>query len=353
MNPFIALVKKETLSILRDPRTMLINIFMPVVLLLLFGFAISNEVNRVRIATVVTHHDDSTRLILARLRTNSYFDFKGLVAPSEIDPLMRRGEIDAAVILSHKNGEMQSQILVDASNAVIAQSAVIYIRSVITEAGGGLPVVIHTLYNPELKSSYNFVPGIMGMIFIMICAIMTSVAIVSEKESGTMSLLTVSPVRPYMIILGKLVPYFLLSCIILGIMLVMGYTVLGLPPTVQILHVIWISMVYVVLSLAIGLLVSTMVDNQVAALMVSAMMFMVPIIMFSGMLFPIDNMPLPLQWISAIVPARWYISAIRSLMIQQLPITYVAKEVIILLGMTLLLLGVAIFKFRKTLTNQK
>lgn len=343
-----SIIKKETLQMVRDWRTMLINVLMPLVLLLLFGFAISNEVNHVRIVAVVTDHTPQTRNVIERFRTNPYFDFKGLAAATDVDRLMRRGEIDGAVVLKPEGGELKSQIIVDASNTTIAQSSVIYLRSVLTGQGAPMPVVIHTLYNPELKSSYNFVPGIMGMIFIMICAIMTSVSIVAEKESGTMNLLLVSPVRPHTIILGKLIPYFLLSCIILAVMLLMAYTVLGLPPTTQIFHVIWISLLYVVLSLAIGLFVSTLVDNQVAALMVSAVIFMVPIIMFSGMMFPVDNMPQPLQWLSCIVPARWYINAIRMLMIQQLPLSYAATDVLILCGMTVLLLIVAIVKFKKS-----
>lgn len=346
MSTLSSLIKKESLHIIRDPRTMLINIFMPLTLLILFGFAISNEVNTVRIACVVTEHTDATHNIIERFRVNRYFDFKGIISPSEIDPMMKRGEIDAAVIMRPDRGTIKCQIAVDASNTTIAQSSVIYIRSVLTGDTQKLPFVTRTLYNPELKSSYNFVPGIMGMIFIMICAIMTSVSIVSEKETGTMDLLLVSPIKPHTIIIGKLVPYFVLSCIILSVMLVMAYTVLGLPPTSQIVHVIWITLLYVVLSLSIGLLVSAIVDNQVAALMVSAVVFMVPIVMFSGMLFPIDNMPLPLQWLSCIIPARWYINAIRMLMIQELPLSYVIKDVLILAAMTAVLLSVAVQKFR-------
>lgn len=346
MSTLSSLIKKESLHIIRDPRTMLINIFMPLTLLILFGFAISNEVNTVRIACLVAEHTDATHNIIERFRVNRYFDFKGIISPAEIDPMMKRGEIDAAVVMRPDRGTLKCQIVVDASNTTIAQSSVIYIRSVLTGDTHKLPFVTRTLYNPELKSSYNFVPGIMGMIFIMICAIMTSVSIVSEKETGTMDLLLVSPIKPHTIIIGKLVPYFVLSCIILSVMLVMAYTVLGLPPTAQIVHVIWITLLYVVLSLSIGLLVSAIVDNQVAALMVSAVVFMVPIVMFSGMLFPIDNMPLPLQWLSCIIPARWYINAIRMLMIQELPLSYVIKDVLILTAMTAVLLSVAVQKFR-------
>lgn len=185
----------------------------------------------------------------------------------------------------------------------------------------------------------------MGMIFILICAIMTSVSIVSEKETGTMNLLLVSPVRPGTIIFGKLVPYFLLSCVILAVMLLIAYTVLGLPVSSTILSVVVVSMLYVVLSLSIGLLVSTLVSTQVSALIVSAVLFMLPVIMLSGMIFPIDNMPRFFQWVSCLIPARWYTEAMRKLMIQQLEFRYILREFLILSGMTSVLLLLAIRKF--------
>ena len=168
------------------------------------------------------------------------------------------------------------------------------------------------------------------MIFILICAIMTSVSIVREKENGTLNLLLVSPIRPYTIILGKLVPYLILSCIILALMLLISYTLLQIPVSSGIYGVIAISLLYIVLSLSIGLLVSTLVSTQLTALIVSAVLFMLPVIMLSGMIFPIDNMPVVLQWISCAIPARWYVSAMRKLMIQELPVTFVLKEVLIL-----------------------
>ena len=186
----------------------------------------------------------------------------------------------------------------------------------------------------------------MGMIFILICAMMTSVSIVSEKETGTMNLLLVSPVRPWTIIIGKLVPYFLLSCIILTLVLVLSYTVLGLPFSfINVINAIWVTILYVVLALALGLLISTIASTQVSALLVSGVMFMVPVVLLSGMIFPVENMPLVLQWLSCIIPARWYISAMRVLIIQQLPIGYVLTEILVLLGMTLTVLAMAIKKF--------
>lgn len=325
----------------RDTRTMLVIFFIPVVLLLLFGFAISTEVNSVRVMVVCEHHDDTTRAAVERLRSNPYFEFLGMVPPVVADKQLREGTTDAVVFLRAEGAGLTSQIVIDASNTTIAQDATVYLESVLTGAPQ-TQAVINTLYNPQLKSAYNFVPGIMGMIFILICAMMTSVSIVSEKENGTMNLLLVSPVRPYLIIIGKLVPYFILSCCILTVILLLSYTVLGLPISASIFNVIWVSVLYIVLSLAIGLLVSTLVDTQLSALMVSAVLFMIPIIMFSGMLFPIDNMPEPLQWFSSIIPARWYISAMRKLMVQHLSVHYVVTEVVVLAGMTAIILLLAI-----------
>lgn len=339
-----SLIKKETLHLLRDVRTVTVVLVMPVVLLLLFGFAISTEVNRVRVVAVVERHTDETRQVIERLRANAYTAFRGLVAPAEVENTLRKGEADAAVVLRTDDGVLQHQIIVDASNTTVAQTATAYLESIIRRTADA-PVVTETLYNPRLKSAYNFVPGIMGMIFILICAMMTSVSIVSEKESGTMNLLLVSPVRPRVIILGKLVPYFLLSCILLALMLGLSYTVLGLPFSVSIVPVVGISLLYVVLALALGLLVSTMASTQVSALLVSGVVFMIPVVMLSGMIFPVENMPVLLQGVSCLIPARWYISAMRVLMIQQLSVGHVGTEILVLTGMTAAVLALAIKKF--------
>lgn len=348
MTIFQSLVKKEALHILRDRRTMVITLLMPMVLLLLFGFAISTEVNDVRVVAVVDRHTDETRDILQRLQVNEYFTFQGLTEPENIDPLLRSGKTDAVLILRNDGGKVLSQIVVDASNTNTAQSTSAYIQGVLKGYDAKSQILTSTLYNPQLKSSYNFVPGILGMIFILICAIMTSVSIVREKETGTMSLLLVSPVKPHTIIIGKLVPYFMLSCIILTAMLLMAYTLLGLPVSASVVSVVAVSLLYIILSLSIGLMVSTLVNTQLTALIVSAVMFMLPVIMLSGMIFPVDNMPVVLQWISNIIPARWYIEAMRKLMVQQLGFSYILKETLILLVMTAVLLVAAVGKFKSS-----
>lgn len=329
---------------LRDFRTIIVVLVMPVVLLLLFGFAISTEVNNVRVATVVEQHTDQTKQVIDRFRANPYFTFEGVVAYSDVEDLLREGRVDAAVVFRTRDGKLEHQVIVDASNTIMAQTATAYLENVISP-GADTPIVTSTLYNPRLKSAYNFVPGIMGMIFILICAMMTSVSIVKEKEMGTMDLLLVSPVRPWTIVFGKLVPYFLLSCVILALTLVLSYTVLGIPFSFRLFDVIWVTILYVILALALGLLISTVASTQVAALLISGVMLMIPVILLSGMIFPVENMPLVLQWFSCVIPARWYISAMRVLMIQRLPVGYVLTEVLVLAGMTLLVLALAIKKF--------
>ncbi len=341
------IIHKEILHLLRDPRTLLIAVFMPVVLLLLFGFAISTEVNDVRVAAVVSNHTDRTRDICMRLQTNPYVTFRGMSSYNDIDRLLRTSQVDAVVVLEPDGRDLRTQIVTDGSNTILAQSARAYIGSIVAGNLSRNEVVqTHILYNPQLKSAYNFVPGILGMIFILICAILTSVSIVSERESGTMDLLLVSPVRPRTVILGKLVPYFMLSCIILSLMLAISYTALGLPVSDGVINVILISLIYIIMSLSIGLLVSTLVSTEVAALIVSAIVFMIPVLMLSGMIFPIDNMPEVLQWVSCAVPARWYVAAMRKIMIQDLPLAAVAREVIILVAMTLFFLTLAVRKFK-------
>ncbi len=345
MKTLLSIIKKEFLHIIRDRQTALITIFMPLVLLLLFGFAISTEVNNVTVIGVVDRHTQTSRDLISRIESNSYFTFLGLGTVVQVEEAMRRGEADAGIVLkTNPDGRVDFQIIVDASNPNIGKTAAAYINGIIRK-DTPITITIKTLYNPQLNSSYNFVPGIMGMIFILICAIMTSVSIVREKETGTMNLLLVSPIKPAMVIIGKLIPYFILSCLILAIMLTISYGVLGIPLTDSVFNVIWLTMIYIAMGLSIGLLVSTLVNTQLSALIVSAMLFMMPVVFLSGMMFPIDNMPRPLQALSCIIPARWYITALKKLMIQQLGAASIVKEALILAISTVVILGLSIKKF--------
>lgn len=347
---FIPFVKKETLHILRDSRTMIIVLLIPVILMFLFGFAISTEVNNVNVVAVTPIQNDYVREVLSRVSENPYMTFNGCIAPGDIDASLRQGKADAVIVFSNDIPTPDIELVMDASKTNTVQSAAAYVQGIVSAGQqAAIPVITRTLYNPQMKSAYNFVPGIMGMLFILICAMMTSVSIVREKETGTMEVLLVSPVRPMRIVMAKLVPYFILSCIVLATILMIAYGLLDLPLSATVINVIWVSLLYIVLSLALGILISTMTERQVVALLVSAMLFMLPVIMLSGMLFPIENMPRVLQWVSCVVPARWYIDAMRKLMIEQLPISGVLDDVMIMAGMAVLIITVAIRKFNDKL----
>ena len=341
--PFI---KKECLHVLRDKRMMLVVIMIPVVQMLLFGFAISTEVNDVRVAVACEYYNENFRKSVERLDANSYITVVGMVDESQIADAMRRGEADAVVVFK-RNGA--PQVIADASNPNMAQTAVIYIQSILSEGIASDAVVQHLLYNPQLKSAYNFAPAIMGMVFLLVCALMTAVSIVREKENGTMEVLLVSPVRPIKIIISKMVPFFILSCLDLTLILLIARFLLDVPLSSGIVPVVGVSMLYIALALALGLLVSTIARTQVVAMLVAGMVMIMPVLMLSGMLFPTDNLPVVLREMSCIVPARWYIDAMRKLMIMGLGFSDVLKEFFILLGMTLLLVVVALKKFKDRL----
>lgn len=362
-NNFLSFVKKETLHILRDVRTMMIVLLIPVVLMILFGFAISTEVNNLNIAVSAPNRSEGVRQIVDRLSNNPYFTFVGYAENSgEIDKMLRSGVADAVVAfdkdydrllaLRSSGGDTPAaiQLIFDASNTNIAQTGAAYLQNVIaTDHSRQELLNMHLLYNPQMKSAYNFVPGIMGLIFILICAMMTSVSIVREKEVGTMEVLLVSPVRPIKIVLAKMIPYFVISCINLTTILLIARYLLDVPLSGSLGSIIMISVIYLILSLALGLLVSTIASSQVVALLVSAMVMLLPMMMLSGMVFPIENLPSVLKPLPYIVPARWYIEAIRKLMIMGLPVSAVVKEIVILVFMTFVLMGISLKKFKDKL----
>ncbi len=351
MKQFNSFVIKEAKHILRDKRTMLILFGMPVVLMLLFGFAITNDVRNVRTLVVTSHSDHLTRQAIDRLAASEYFVIVGLVAtPAEAEQTIRNQKADLAIIFGNNFASKHSgvQMMVDGSDPNMAQQWTNYATQTILNPQSSL-VNMKMLYNPQMRSAYNFVPAIMGMLLMLICAMMTSISIVREKEKGTMEVLLVSPVRPLMIIVAKAIPYLVLAFGILIIILLMARFVMEVPLAGSLFWIVIISLIYILLALSLGLLISSVAKTQLVALLLSAMVLLMPIVMLSGMLFPIESMPRVLQWVSTIIPPRYYISAMRKLMIMGVGIGDVMREVIILLGMTAALLTLALAKFNKRL----
>ena len=351
MKQFISFVIKEAKHILRDKRTMLILFGMPLVLMLIFGFAITTDVKNVRTVVVTSSMDHLTRQAVDRLAASEYFTITQVVAtPRDAERVIRGQKADMAVVFGPDFASKRSgvQFIVDGADPNMAQQWTNYAIAVITNADSGV-VNSKMLYNPQMKSAYNFVPAIMGMLLMLVCAMMTSISIVREKEKGTMEVLLVSPVKPLMIIIAKAIPYLVLAFVILDIILLMARYVLGVPLAGSLFWIIIISIIYILLALSLGLLISNVAKTQLVALLLSAMVLLVPIVMLSGMLFPVESMPRVLQWISAIVPPRYYIEAMRKLMIMGVGIKEVAREVLILTGMVALLMTLALAKFNKRL----
>lgn len=351
MKQFFSFVLKETKHITRDKRTMLMLFGMPIVMMLLFGFAVTNDVRNVRIIVVMSNADNATQQVADRLAASEYFTLTKVVAtPTEAEKAIRDQKADMAIVFSQDFASKKSgyQLIVDGADPNMAQQWTTYANAVInnTEAKA---VNTKLLYNPQMKSTYNFVPAIMGTLLMLVCAMMTSISIVREKEKGTMEVLLVSPTKPLMIIVAKLVPYLVLAFTILSIILLMSSFVLGVPIKGSLFWIYVVSTIYILLALSLGILVSTIAETQLVALLISAMLLMMPVIMLSGMMFPIESMPKILQYISAIVPTRYYISAMRKLMIMGTGIEEIYFEVSILISMLIALMSLALAKFNKRL----
>ena len=351
MKQFISFVIKETKHIIRDKRTMLMLFGMPIVMMLLFGFAITNDVRNVRVVIVMSNTDNATQQVVDRLAASEYFTLSKVVAtPAEAEKAIRNQEADMAVVFAQNFASRKSgyQLIVDAADPNMAQQWTTYANAIIANTASSV-VNTKLLYNPQMKSTYNFVPAIMGTLLMLVCAMMTSISIVREKEKGTMEVLLVSPTKPLMIIVAKLVPYLVLAFVILSIILLMSSFVLGVPIKGSLFWIYVVSTIYILLALSLGILVSTIAETQLVALLISAMLLMMPIIMLSGMMFPIESMPKILQYISAIVPTRYYISAMRKLMIMGVGIEEIYFEVSILISMLIALMSLALAKFNKRL----
>ena len=346
MKQFKSFIIKEARHILRDKRTMLILFGMPVVMMLLFGFAISTDVRNVRTAVVLSHVDHQTHKMVERLGANEYFDILYKVDNSAAaEQLIRHQKADVAIVFDRNNA---IQVITDGADPNMAQMYANY-ATMILQSSDTSVMTQKLLFNPQMRSCYNFVPGIMGMLLMLICAMMTSISIVKEKERGTMEVLLVSPIRPLMIIIAKAVPYLVLAFVILCTILFISKYLLLVPISGSLFWIFLVSCIYIIVALSLGLLISTVAKTQLVALLTSAMMLLMPSILLSGMMFPVESMPDILQYISAIMPPRYYSSAMRKLMIMGVGIDKVMHEVLVLSLMATVLLSAALLKFRNRL----
>lgn len=343
---------------------MLILLVMPIIQILLFGFAITTEVKDVKVALFDPSKDASTQLIMERIRASEYFIIdKELTNPDQINDVFKHGKINLVIVFSENfadnllhMGEAKVQLIADGTDPNQASMLTGYATGILNSyqqelmAQYKIPFQIipevKMLYNPQLKSAYNFVPGVMGLILMLICAMMTSIAIVREKETGTMEVLLSSPMKPIYIILAKVVPYFTLSVVNLITILLLSVFVLGVPVAGSLFWLTMVSLLFILVALALGIFISTLVSTQMAAMLVSGIGLMLPTMLLSGIIFPIESMPSILQWISAVVPARWFVEAVKKIMIQGVEVQFVAKELLIIITMAIMLIVLSLRKFK-------
>lgn len=364
MLQFLSFVKKEFFHILRDRRTLFILLGMPIVQIVIFGFALTNEVKNAKFAVLDQSQDVATKQIISELDASAYFDLvRRVKSYKEIEQLFRRGEVKLVVVfpasfnnnLAHFN-EAQVQLVADASDPNTATTLTAYATTIIKDyqlrlmQDKKMPYTINTtarmLYNPQLKGAYSFVPGVMAMVLMLVCTMMTAITIVREKETGTMEIMLVSPIRPLKIILAKAVPYLLLSVINITSILLLSVFVLDVPIKGNLLLLMSEGILFTITCLSFGLLISSVTDSQQTAMFISLVGMFLPTVMLSGFMFPIENMPLPLRLISNVVPAKWFYLIVKSVMIKGLSFGSVVKETGILAGMTVLLLALSIKKFK-------
>jgi ABC-2 type transport system permease protein len=356
---------KEFYHIFRDVRTMIILFGMPVVQILLFGFALTNEIKNARIAVLDYSKDDVTTEIISKITSSGYFMLdENLDSESQIEEKFKQGKIKQVIIFEDNFAENLGNgippgihIVGDASDPNTANLLVNYTYAIIRDyqadilvSRASMPVMIvpepKLLFNPELKSVFMFVPGIITILLMLVCAMMTSIAIAREKELGTMEVLLVSPLKPIQIIIGKVTPYVLLSLINAISILTAGYFVFGMPMNGSIVLLLAEAVLFIFMALSMGILISTIAKTQQVALMISLAGLMLPTILLSGFIFPVENMPVVLQVISNFMPSKWFIIIIKNIMLKGTGIAYIWKETLIILAMTIFFIGLSVRNFK-------
>lgn len=337
---------------------------MPIAQILLFGFAITNEINNVDIAILDHSKDTTTEEIINKISISKYFTIKQILsAENEIETAFKKGKIKAVLNFEKdfsrnliKEQQATVQIITDATDPNTANAITNYLNAILQNyqqsKNEGIEVKYQIIpqtrlvYNPELKSVFTFVPGVMTIILMLVSAMMTSISITREKELGTMEILLVSPLKPFQVIIGKVVPYIFLSVINAAVIVLLSIFIFKMPVEGSLILLGAESVLFIITSLALGILISTIAETQQSAMMISLMGLMLPVILLSGFIFPITSMPAPLQIISHIIPAKWFIIIIKGIMLKGVGLAYVWKETLILVGMTLFFIVLSVKKYK-------
>jgi ABC-2 type transport system permease protein len=364
MKRFLGFIEKEFYHIFRDKRSLFILFGMPIAQILLFGFAITNEINNVEIAILDHSKDATTGEIINKISASKYFSINQFIErEADIEAAFKKGKIKAVLNFENdfsknlvKEKQATIQVITDATDPNTANTISNYINSILQnyqldqnkDIKIAYQIVPQTrmIYNPELKSVFMFVPGVMTIILMLVSAMMTSISITREKELGTMEILLVSPLKPFQVIIGKVVPYIFLSMINAIVIILLSIFIFKMPVQGSLFLLGLESVLFIITSLTLGILISTISATQQTAMMISLMGLMLPVILLSGFIFPISSMPAPLQIISHFIPAKWFIIILKGIMLKGVGISLLWKETLILLAMTLFFIGLSIKKYK-------
>lgn len=364
MKKLLTFIEKEFYQVFRDGRTLLILFGLPVVQIVLFGFALSSEVKNIGIAVMDNAQDIHSQQIVAKIQSSSYFKMKGTVLNySEIEDRFKEGDIKCVILFPsnlgsdlYRKGGAKIQIIADATDPNTATIVSNYLSAIITSYQGELNQTsqlsyqiipeLRQLYNEDQNGSLNFIPGVIALIFMIVSTALTSVAVVREKEMGTMEILLVSPFKPIMVLIAKAIPYLVLSLINFTIILLLSVYLLNVEIKGSLILLFAESILFIITCLSLGLLISNVTDSQQTAMLLSMMGMMLPTLLLTGFMFPLENMPWIFRVVSTIIPSKYYYDIVKSVMLKGLDFSYVWKETLILLGMSIGLLTLAIKRFK-------
>ena len=364
MKQLIAFIRKEFYHVFRDRRTLLILFGIPIAQIILFGQALSSEVKNIGIAVLDEANNTYSQEITHRLQASPYFKLKEpLLRYDQVEDQFKRGTIKAALIFPPDFGKdlytpsgASLQLITDGSDPNTAKTVQNYFSGMVASYQQELNPAIQLpyqitvenrmLYNEEQNGSMNFVPGVIALVFMIVSTALTSVAVVREKELGTMEILLVSPFNPLKILIAKAVPYLILSLINFTVILLLSVYMLDVPIRGNLLLLYAESTLFIIICLSLGLLISTSTSSQQTAMLIAMMGMMLPTAFFTGFMFPIENMPLVFQGIAKVFPSSYYYAIVKKVMLKGLDFSYIWKETLILIAMAVLFLTLAMKKFK-------
>ncbi|WP_289013234.1 ABC transporter permease [uncultured Capnocytophaga sp.] len=364
MKQLIAFIRKEFYHVFRDRRTLLILFGIPIAQIILFGQALSSEVKNIGIAVLDEANNTYSQEITHRLQASPYFKLKEpLLRYDQVEDQFKRGTIKAALIFPPDFGKdlytssgTSLQLITDGSDPNTAKTVQNYLSAMVASYQRELNPAVQLpyqitlenrmLYNEEQNGSMNFVPGVIALIFMIVSTALTSVAVVREKELGTMEILLVSPFNPLKILIAKAVPYLILSLINFTVILLLSVYMLDVPIRGNLLLLYAESTLFIIICLSLGLLISTSTSSQQTAMLIAMMGMMLPTAFFTGFMFPIENMPLVFQGIARVFPSSYYYAIVKKVMLKGLDFSYIWKETLILIAMAVVFLTLAMKKFK-------